>query len=100
MKTLEDYIKGYPQVAIYLLLDYRSKDGSKYYLCKQPGHNNFYFMKGQEVIDKKYINGDHLEKLSVDLINHKDVKEEVRKQESFKYFVKMVKENSGDDYIL
>ena len=101
MKTLGDYVKGYPHVAILLLAKYRDKNNNKYYLCKQEGHNNFYYMKGEEVIDRRYINGDHLEKLSIAYLNNKnnmEILSELKEQESYKYFVKFIKEQTGDDY--
>lgn len=99
MKTLADYIKGYPNVEVYILAKYRDKFNNKYYLCKQPGYNNYYFMKGEEVIDKSHIKEDRLERLSIDFLNNKDVLGEIEKQQSYKLFVRFIKEQTGDDYI-
>lgn len=101
MKTLSDYIKGYPMIPVLLLARYRDKSNNKYYLCKVEGHNNFYYMKGDEVIEAKYIVGDRLEKLSINYINSKSNKEiltELKEQPSYKYFVKFIKEQTGDEY--
>ena len=101
MKTLADYVKGYPCVNILLLAEYKDKDNNKYYLCKQSGYNNYYYMKGEEVIDRKYINKDHLESLSIKYINNKnniEIINNIKEQQSYKYFVKFIKEQTGDDY--
>ena len=106
MKTLGDYIKGYPRVEVYLLMEFivfTDKGNIRYQLCKQPGYNSFYYMKGDEVIEKKYIAGDHLEKLSIQLINHKNdesIKKAIEEQVSFQHWKKFIKEQTGKDIIL
>lgn len=101
MKTLGDYIKGYPFVPVLILAKHRDKNNNKYYLCKEEGHNNFYYMRGEEVIDRKYINGDHLEKLSIKYLNNKgnnEILSEIKEQQSYKYFIQFIKEQTGELY--
>ena len=101
MKTLADYIKGYPGVAVLLLDRYVDKNNNKYYLCKVDGSNNFYYMKGEEVIDVRYIVADHYQKLSIDYENHKndaDILKSINEQPSYRYFVKFIKEQTGENY--
>ena len=102
MKTLSDYVKGYPNVPISLLARYRDKDNNKYYLCKEPGHNNFYILKGEEVLDRKYISQDHLEKLSIQFLNHPhdaELLEKIKEQQSYKYFASFIKKEFGEEYV-
>lgn len=100
MKTLRDYIKGYGFVPILLLADF-SDNGDRYYLCKEYGHNSFYYMKGNEVLDIRYITGDELEKLSIKYLNDKnnpELKERIEKQISYQAFVKFISDNCNKKY--
>ena len=102
MQTLDDFIKGYPNTEVYLLAQHKSKDGRKFYLAKEPGHNVFYCMEREEVLDRKYISNDHLEKLSVAFLNDRKnnkILSEIKEQESYKYFYKFIKEQAGESYI-
>lgn len=100
MKTLEDFIKGYPNVEVILVADFR--DGNdKYYLVKQPNHNMFYFLKNREVLKRDWLPGDQFPSLSLQYINDKknlNLPNEIKEQKSYKAFVKFIKENTGKDY--
>lgn len=101
MKTLADYIKGYPCVPVLLLLYYKDENKVKYYLCKEPGYDNYYYMKEEEVLDRKHIKFDKTDRLSIDYLNHKDNMEilsELKEQQAYKYFVTFIKEQTGSDY--
>ena len=92
---LEDFIKGYPNVETYLLARYKD-----YYLVKQPGHNMFYFMKGEDVLAREYISGDHLENLSIKYLNKKDEEtlKSILNQKSYISFSKFIKDQTKEDY--
>ena len=100
MKTLVDYVRGYPFVPILLICEYKSK-GVRYMLTKEECHDSFYFMKGDEVIYAKRFSQDKLPSLSIKHINNKrdeEIKERMRECNSFKAFVKFIKEETGEDY--
>lgn len=108
MKTLKDYIKGYGKVPITLIAEHTSKDGTKYYLCKQDGYNSYYFMKGDEVVKKEYIGGnDQFEKLSLKLINNKRdpeackiIRKELENCTSYIMFKNFIKSECGEEFKL
>ena len=103
MKTLRDYVKGYGFVPILLLASHTAKDGTRYELVKEESYPVYYFMKGEEVVKKEYIQGDKLQKLSIDHINHpRDITviEEILEQPSYNSFVKFVYDKCGEEYHL
>ena len=103
MKTLKDYIKGYPAVPTLLIAQYRSKDGTRYSLVKEENYNTFYFMKKDEVIKTQYIKGDKYPQLSLDHINFpKDVSviEEIKEQPSYNEFVKFIRQETGETFTI
>ena len=100
MKTLYDYVRGYPFVAVLLICEYRSGD-TRYWLTKEEGHDSFYFMKGEEVVFSRRYAQDKLPSLMIAHINNKKdeaIKEQIRACSSFKAFVKFVEEQSGEKY--
>ena len=102
MKTLADYIKGYPHVCVYLLCRYRDYNtGKKYSLCQEPGHNSYYFMYEEEVLDRDYIYADNLEKLCLKAVNKKDLQNTlalIEQSRAFKFFIRKLKEELGDSF--
>lgn len=103
MKTLADYVKGYPYVQIIEVARHVAKNGDKYYLCKQPGYDNFYFMKGDEVLDSKNYSEDKFPALSIKHLNNKkdqDVINEIKKCLSYKAFAKFIKQQTGEEFTL
>lgn len=103
MKTLADYIKGYPRVSIELLLRFRSKDNKKYYLCKEPGHNSYYYMCGEEVLEREYISGDLLPKLYLEIENRRltaDTLEKIAEQKSYQKWINFIHKETGEYFKL
>lgn len=102
MKTLQDYIRGYGYVPILLVAEYRY-NGVRYSLVKQEDYDSFYFMKDKEVVKKKYIPHDRFPKLAIDHLNDKKnqgIINAVHECDSYKSFVKFIKEETDQDYSL
>ena len=102
MKTLHDYVRGYPFVPIICVLDYKN-NGTLYQLTKQEIGNKFYFMKGQEVVFAKRYVKDKLEKLMIDHINHKkdlDIINAIHDCQAYKDFVKFIKTETGNTFTI
>lgn len=102
MKTLEDYIRGYPAVPVLLIAEH--KEGNvRYSLCKEEHNASFYFMKDEEVLDVKRFAHDEFPKLAIMHLNHKQdlgIIEKIKNCSSYKAFVKFVKENTNKDFII
>ena len=97
---LEDYVKGYPNVPMLLVAEHISK-GIRYSLVKEENYNTFYFMKGNEVLDRKYIAGDKYPKLAIQRLNNKkdtNIVEQIKEQVSYRYFAKFVMEQTGEAF--
>ena len=102
MKTLLDYVRGYPYVPVLLIAQHLSK-GERYLLCKEETHDTFFFMKGEEVVLAKRFTNDAFPKLSIAHINNKKdigIISEIENCASYRAFVKFVKEQTGEDFIL
>ena len=102
MKTLRDYIKGYGYVPILLIAEQKSK-GVRYSLVKEENYDSFYYMKGEEVIKKEYIPNDLFPKLSIEHINHRhdeSIINKIKECDSYKKFVKFIKEQTGEEFKL
>ena len=59
-------------------------------------------MKDEEVLDKKYIKEDHLEKLSIQFSNHPndtELLEQIKAEQSYKYFANFIKKELGEEYV-
>lgn len=100
MKTLHDYVRGYPFVPVLLICEYKSK-GVRYQIAKEEYHDDFYYMKGEEVVFARRYPQDKLPSLMIAHLNNKkdeSIKEQIRACSSFKAFVKFIKEETGEDY--
>ena len=97
---LEDYVKGYPNVPMLLVAEHISK-GVRYSLVKEENYNTFYFMKGNEVLDRKYIAGDKFPKLAIARLNDRrnnKIANEICEQPSYKAFCRFVLEQTGENF--
>lgn len=97
MKTLEDYIKGYPKVPVLIVAEYKHNN-DRYFVCKEDTKNSYYYMKNKEVLDVKWYPDDIYEELNIRYYNTKDksIIKEIEKQSSYKYFVSFIKKNTGN----
>lgn len=98
MKTLYDYIRGYPSVPVLQIAAFRHA-GNYYQLAKEESHDSFYFMKGQEVIYVKRYPEDKFPHLAIAHINNRrdeSIIEEIKQCLSYKAFVKFIKEQTGE----
>ena len=102
MKTLRDYVKGYGYVPILLIAEHKSK-GVRYSLVKEETYDSFYYMKGEEVVMKKFLPNDRFPKLAIDHLNHKkdeNIINQIKECDSYKAFVKFIKDQTGEDFKL
>ena len=104
MKKLEDYVKGYPGVAILLIASVDYKD-EHYYLVKEENYDSFYFMKGQEVLDRKYIPNDKFYSLHLAQLNNKmnkdklnEINSQIKDCVSYKAFCRFIKDQTKGEY--
>lgn len=100
MKTLRDYVKGYGYIPILLIAEHRS-NGVIYSLTKEEAYDSFYFMKGEEVVMKKFLPNDKFPKLSIQHLNHKkdqDIINQIKECDSYKAFVRFIKEQTGEEF--
>ena len=98
-KTLGDFIKGYPRVPVLDVADYKDSKGKRYYLCKEPTGNSYYFMKGEEVIVRKYIPYDNFPKLAIARLNNKkdpEIIKEIEQCQSYQDWVKFIYQQTGE----